>query len=238
MYYNYVVNNESLERVNEMRDLGVIIDNTLSWNSHIKEIVSSAYRVLYLIKRSIGFNAPVTVKRQLYLTMVRSKLDYCSTVWAGLSKANCIKVEKVQRSATRYILGFPDLNYKERLSELNLLPLTYRLTMLDINLFYKIFHAESVLNINNYVTLTCNNLRTTRSSMLETDLCIPFCKTTSHSRMYFNRIVKYWNLLPTNLRSTTDISVFKRLLLNYFKSLFNLQYDCNNTETWFFKQSL
>ena len=47
-------------------------------------------------------------------------------------------LENVQRRATKFILGYPEnMNYKERLSNLGIMPLEYRREMADLILFFK-----------------------------------------------------------------------------------------------------
>ena len=52
-----------------------------------------------MIKRSIGYSAPVNAKNRLYVSLVRRHLEYCVSVWSGLSKENCLTIELVQRAA-------------------------------------------------------------------------------------------------------------------------------------------
>ena len=136
IHYYYNMNGQVLEHVSSIKDLGVTIDSELKWSMHIDNIVSKANRMSHLVLRSLGHNAPVTVKKQLYVSLVRSNLEYCSQIWSGTTKQNVIKLERVQRSATRYILSYPvNKNYTARLNELNLLPLSYRREMQDIIFF-------------------------------------------------------------------------------------------------------
>jgi hypothetical protein len=213
--FNYNINGTLLESVNEIRDLGVIIDKTVSWNSHVKDIVAKANRIMGLIKRTVGFNVSYVVKYQLYNSLVRSKLEYCTQVWGGLSKSNMVKIERVQRRATRYILNFSDLDYKHRLSMLNMLPLSYRRDVSDILFYHQCFYKNSI-NTNEFVHLTSNNCRYSRSSDDPTKLRMPFCRTQAYKNTYFNRIVKLWNAIPAELRAMPDKNIFKRNILNYF----------------------
>ena len=45
-----------------------------------------------MIKRSVGFNSPIDVKRQLYLAHVRSILEYCSPMWSPTHGKDIIKL--------------------------------------------------------------------------------------------------------------------------------------------------
>ena len=47
------MNGVPLQRVDEIRDLGVIITSSLSWNNHIDNIISKAARKSGLIKRTL-----------------------------------------------------------------------------------------------------------------------------------------------------------------------------------------
>ena len=65
-----------------------------------------------LIKRTIGYAAPVRVSKTLYSALIRSNLEYCSSVWSGTSKRNIrlidslSLIEGVQRRATKFILQY------------------------------------------------------------------------------------------------------------------------------------
>ena len=71
---------------------------------HVKDVTNKAKRVMGLIKRTVGYKVSQNVKWQLYSTLVRSKLEYCTQVWGGMSKTDTIKIERIQKSATRYIV--------------------------------------------------------------------------------------------------------------------------------------
>ena len=53
-------------RVSEEKDLGVIITNTLSWDSHIHTITAKANKLLGLLKRTCPLLTDVSVGRSLY----------------------------------------------------------------------------------------------------------------------------------------------------------------------------
>ena len=66
--------------------------------------------------------------------MVRSHLDYCSSVWSPYMKKNIEALEKVQKRATKILPQLKHMNYSDRLkacaveidSLLSLLLLHYR----------------------------------------------------------------------------------------------------------------
>ena len=59
----------------------------------------------------------------MYLSLVKSKLSYCSQVWRPYLLKNVAQIERVQRRATKYILSDYSSDYKSRLSALHIPPL-------------------------------------------------------------------------------------------------------------------
>jgi len=195
-------------------------------------VVNKCNKKLGMIKRTIGFNAPVNVSKTLYLALVRSDLEYASSVWSGTSKHNMQLIEGVQRRATKYILNYPDMDYKERLDKLNLLPLAYRREISDLNLFFRCKHSLYDMSLDNFVVFNIHGKDhpTTRS---DSHKLIPQkCNTESHQSSYFHRIVPIWNQLPIDVRSTPSLNMFKCQVNELYTSLFTSQFDPANTCTW------
>jgi len=63
----------------EITDLGILFDERLTFREHIKEKVNKAYSMLGIIKRNFTY-LTVTSFTLLYKGMVRSDIDYCSSV--------------------------------------------------------------------------------------------------------------------------------------------------------------
>ena len=101
---NFTLKGSVLEEVNEFRDLGLLTNHHLSWNSHIDTITSKANRILGLIKRTCrGWKDTETLKT-LYCTLVRSQVEYGSVVWSPYTSRNIDKLERIQRRGTKFIM--------------------------------------------------------------------------------------------------------------------------------------
>ena len=120
---SYSIENVPISVSQSHRDLGVMVRGDLSWSDHFSHICSRAYCFLYQIGRSFSSMAHISVKKRLYLSVVRSKLSYCSQLWRPLLKKDILLLERVQRQATKYILSDYTSNYKARLLSLHILPL-------------------------------------------------------------------------------------------------------------------
>jgi hypothetical protein len=229
-YYN--MNGHILERVNNIKDLGVTVTDDLNWSTHIETILGKANKVSGLIKRTVGFNASCEAKKRLYMSMVRSNVEYCSQIWSGTSRSNVIKIERIQRSATRFILNYPNSDYKERLQTLNIMPLSYRREILDITFLYKCINGHFNVDISKFVSFSCNKNYQTRNTLDNLHLCTPHCNTESGKKLYYNRIVSIWNMLPYSIRNSTSVFNFKSSVNEHYNNLLNSRFLSDNVCTW------
>ena len=92
------------------RDLGIMVSGDLSWSSHLNHICSKAYTALYRIKHAFP-SVIASLKKQLYITIVRSNLYYGSQLRRPHIK-NILLLERAQRRVTKHILADYSSNYK------------------------------------------------------------------------------------------------------------------------------
>ncbi|KAJ8272727.1 hypothetical protein GJAV_G00092740 [Gymnothorax javanicus] len=111
--YNDQLNGHSLRRVTEIKDLGVTLSADLSFTIHVNNICSQAYRMLGLIKRSCKDFQSVESLQTLYVSLVRSKLEYCSQVWSPNTKLLQKKIEDIQVSFIKYLCFKSGIDYKQ-----------------------------------------------------------------------------------------------------------------------------
>lgn len=101
---DYFLGGIRLDRVIIEKDLGVLIRHDLSWNDHVDFITGKAQN---LLKRLFHIS-DVKTKQLLYITWVRSRLEYATVVWSPYTKRNISRLERIQRRATRFILDIFD----------------------------------------------------------------------------------------------------------------------------------
>jgi len=137
----------SFERVENMKDLGVIFDSKLDCQAHIHEKVNKAYSVLGVIKRNFMQSNRETFVN-LYKAMVRPHIEYANCVWSPFKLTDIKAVEKVQMRATKLVIGVKSLPYCERLQKLKLLTLKYRSLRGDMIEVYKILTCQNDANVS------------------------------------------------------------------------------------------
>jgi len=96
------------------RDLGVIIDNSLSFAPHISSIVSKANQRIYLLLKTFK-NRTIKLMIFAFKVYVLPLLDYCSPIWSPFKLEDIDRLERVQRSYTKKLEDLKYLSYSERL---------------------------------------------------------------------------------------------------------------------------
>ena len=125
LQHQYHINGTNLHSSNCQRDLGIMASRDLSWSNHYNKICLKAYKSLNLIRRTLPPNSSTKLKKQLYFSLVKSHMSYCSQLWRPRLIRDIQSIERVQRKATKYILNDYTSDYKTRLLSLHLLPLMY-----------------------------------------------------------------------------------------------------------------
>ena len=82
----------------------------------------------------------------LYLTLIRSRLEYCSFIWSPQCQTMKDKIERVQRKFVKF-LSFQchlsaDLSYNERLQHFKMVTLESRRDMLDLRILNKMLNNK------------------------------------------------------------------------------------------------
>lgn len=103
VHYNYLMSGVSLERVTEIRDLGVTLDVELTFNQHIVEVCNKAFKSLGFVMRQTARFQDRDAIVALFYSLVRSKLEYNAIVWDPHEKTYRLMLERVQRKFVRYL---------------------------------------------------------------------------------------------------------------------------------------
>jgi len=94
----------SVKVANTAHDLGVIIDRSLTMSDHVAAVCRAAYfqlRQLCLITRSLTADAA----KLLVQAFIACRLDYCNSLFCGISDSLFQRLQSVQNAAARVITG-------------------------------------------------------------------------------------------------------------------------------------
>ena len=123
----YKANDLELELVEEMKVLGVVVRSDMKWSSNTKYIVDKAYRRLWILRRLKYHGAGTKDLIDVYQKQVRSVLELAVPAWhPGLTLAESMDIERVQKAALHIILGDKYSDYHTALVDTQLESLATR----------------------------------------------------------------------------------------------------------------
>ena len=128
---NYHLNYQQMSSSNKKKDLGLVVTADY-WQSHYQLISSKSYKILGLLRRVFSNSILLSARMSLYISLVWSQLLYCSPVWHPYILKDIRGLELVQRRATKFIVYNNDMDYRNRLLSLKLLPLMMEYEIADI----------------------------------------------------------------------------------------------------------
>jgi ribonuclease HI len=113
--------------------LGITFDSKLTWRNHIHKLHDRCQkdtRILSLVS-SQGWGADFVTLRQLYISLIRSKLDYASFLLSSACPTYLKILDRIQYAAARVMLGVIRCTPTDGLeAESNLMPLDIRRSLL------------------------------------------------------------------------------------------------------------
>ena len=98
----YKIHNTPLSKTDSAKYLGVVIDSKLCWRPHYSNLIKTCKNTLSFIKRNLP-KASFSVKNRCYTTLIRPKAEYASAVWDPHHKTHINNIEKIQKSAARFV---------------------------------------------------------------------------------------------------------------------------------------
>ena len=128
-----IVDNVTVEQVNQTKFLGVNIDSKLNLTAHIDHVATKISKNIGIITRARKFLNKKTLTG-LYYTFIYPYLNYCCTVWGMAPTTHLSKLHKLQKGIVRIISGRPRLYHSSDLfKDLRILPIyelnTYKLAI-------------------------------------------------------------------------------------------------------------
>ena len=185
----YSLDNHPLREVEHTKYLGVTISNDLSWSRHINNISAKGNSKLGFLWRNLS-HCHSNIKKQAYVSLVRSTIEYCSSVWDPYLKKDIQELEKVQRRGARFVLNdyHPRSSVSSLLKELGWDSLELRRKKGRIQMFAKILSKTIAIDST---LLEQADSRTRSNHRLKFKNI--YARTNSYKNSFFPRTVPTWN---------------------------------------------
>ena len=216
----------------KVRNLGVILDQELSFAPHIASLTRSCYyalRQLRVVSRSLTTKTATT----LVHAFVCNRLDYCSALYHGLPCTRLSPLDGVLRSAARLILGLSKYDHVSASIRdiLHWLPIQSRITYRVTTFAWRAALGNAPSYLCQFFTPSSTlpgrvRLRaTTKGNFL-----VPRARTALMQSRAFSLVgPSLWNTLPPELKAlqSDQYGAFYRMLKTF---LFDLAWTGSASE--------
>ena len=148
---------------------------------------------------------------------MRPRLEFATCVWAFHTKTGIQTIERVQRSAARFVTG--DYRRTSSVSDMfsNLIwnSLYTRRRIRDATMFFKIHHG--LMHISLPVSITTADARTRRQHKHNLRTLTATC--TPYQQSFYVRCIPLWNALTEEAVTASTAEVFQRSAILVIQTL-------------------
>ena len=206
------IEGNKLDRVDETKYLGVLLDHKLSWKDHANYITNKVSKASYIISK-IRHYVDLPILKMIYYSLVHPHLNYCLTAWGGTCNTTLKPLITVQKRIVRIMTSSPfDSSSRPIFLKLGILPLN-KLYNLNLSLLmHKIFNNKITGSYNLTLTSNTHNLNT-RSSKNK-NYFKKFNKLNIGLNSFTSNGTKIWNKIPVDSKNK-PLHLFKKDMKQY-----------------------
>ncbi|KAL2086181.1 hypothetical protein ACEWY4_017240 [Coilia grayii] len=201
------------------KNLGVMIDDHLSFSNHIASVTQSCRFMLYNIQKIRPYLTQHAAQL-LVQAMVISRLDYCNALLAGVPACAITPLQMVQNAAARLVFTQSKRAHVTPLFiQLHWLPVAARIKHKALTLAYKTISGSAPAYLKEILRpyVPARELRSSNTNRL----AVPPAQSKRYQAKLFSVIVpQWWNKLPEATRLASSLSTFKK----HVKTLLFLDY--------------
>lgn len=200
---------DTVNKCKNEKDIGVVFDELLSFDTHIQETINKANKRIGIIRRTFT-HIDRDIFNLVYKVLIRPILEYGNIIWHPNLKRQSIAIERVQRRATKLVPELKSDDYATRLEKLNLPSLKYRRFRGDMIQTYKILTEIDDIDASKFFS----RKKVDKTRNFDTDLYVQYSATNRKKMGFSTRAVKGWNALSRYTKLASNLNQFKSLLDN------------------------
>jgi len=165
--------------------------------------------------RQLRSSLPHDVAQSVPSAIIGSRLDYCNSLYYGMSNNNFRRLQRVQNAAARIVCQAPRRQHHsaDLLKDLHWLPVRCRVDYKIAVLCYKAVKLRQPSYLTNLLSSYRQSrvLRSSTSDLLSTQSSL----TNIAARRFSSCAPNVWNSLPSFVRTADSITKFRSQLKTY-----------------------
>lgn len=215
---NIYIEGVQIEKVEEIKYLGIIIDKNLKFESHFNYVCKKASKKIAFLRR-IRYKLSTITAINIYNTTIKPHFEYCSTLLFLGNQQMKARLQKLQNRGMRCILRCHALTHiTEMLNKLQWLSINQRLVMNALIFIFKIKNGLLPNYMRRYLVYVSDvqpyNLRNVN------DFRLTYSSTNFCQNLLFYNGLKLFSEMPDDLKCENNFFIFKRKITAYVKQKF------------------
>ena len=211
---NVVIDGQSIEKVDEIKYLGIIVDDKLTFKSNIEYLIKKISKKIYLMQR-LKNKTDFDTRLLLYNSLIAPHYDYCSTILFLASVTDIERLQKLQNRAMRIITNAnPREHIVELLRQCKLLNVKQRIYFNVLCFMYKARQNELPQYLSSLFKTTAE---VQPYDLRGNDLLRPptYRSTLSQNSIQYKGAIEFNKMLSWGVKLHSESAEFKRQLNNY-----------------------
>jgi ribonucleases P/MRP protein subunit RPP40 len=199
------IENTEMQASKSINILGVELDKSLKYSTHIDSICSQTGKQINALKR-IRRHLEKKSLTTIYNSYINCNFNYCSIAWMLANKTNVEKLERTNKRALRLVTNNSYLRYEEMLEQEKQLSVYRRCLKTAAVMMYKVRNGTTPTYIKELFEeqRLAYDIRDNNKFVLPQFNTIKFGK---NSFRYFG--AKLWNYLPIEIKNMGSLNTFK-----------------------------
>ncbi|CAB4007131.1 Hypothetical predicted protein, partial [Paramuricea clavata] len=194
--------------------LGVHMDDSLTWNTHISHVIKKYNNKLELVKRAKPYLTPKLLLL-LYNSIAKPTLEYCCSVWGNCSTDALGRVTSAQKRAARILLNadytIPSITL---FKEINLIPIHDTICHRILLQTFKCIHNISPPCLSTLMEKPTHHHST--RAIANNNVHIPKARSNAGKRRFSFIASTLWNNFPNEAKKITSQPSFNTYCKSYF----------------------
>ena len=201
------VNNQIINEITETKFLGVILDNKLCWNAHIKHIsnkMSKSVSILKILKHTFPTNALKTI----YHSLIYPYFNYCNLIWGSAASTHLQSLTLIQKKCIRIISKAGYYDHTEPLfKEHKILTVTEIYEYNCTKFIYQCYNNKTYTNFKNKLVKNSDvHSHNTRNKGI---IRKPRVRLHKFINSFLYKGIDMWNELPDRIKLINSFDSFK-----------------------------
>ena len=201
------VNNQIINEITETKFLGVILDNKLCWDAHIKHIsnkMSKSVSILKMLKHTFPTNALKTI----YHSLIYPYFNYCNLIWGSAANSHLQSLTLIQKKCIRIISKAGYYDHTEPLfKEQKILTVPEIYEYNCTKFIYQCYNNKTYTNFKN--KLVKNSDIHSHNTRSKDSIRKPRVRLHKFINSFLYKGIDMWNELPDRIKLIKTFDSFK-----------------------------